>query len=228
MRTNKSSVRRWLKIGAIAGAGLLLLAVAGLFALYRATQHVPEFYRKAIQADPATLAAASDQMLRRATALASDVKKPGRWQALFTADEINGWLAVDLVKNHGASLPPAIRDPRVHIEPDRLTLACRFRQGGLESVLSLIVEVHLAESNRIALRIRKVRAGALPLPLGDVLGELSEAARRAEYPIEWRQSGGDPVALIPVQAVDQRAAVRIEKLVIRQGEIYLEGTTTSR
>ena len=45
-------------------AALLLLAV-----VYRATQHVPEFYRGALAGDPAVEAAAAEQMERQVSSL---------------------------------------------------------------------------------------------------------------------------------------------------------------
>jgi len=223
-------MRKWLVIAAIVLAVVLLVIGATAFYTYRASQYVPEFYRQAIQQpDPAKQKVGSDQMLRRATALASDVKKEGAWKALFTEEQINGWLAVDLVKNHAGSLPPTVREPRVVIEPGQATIACRYQHGRWQTVLWLTVEASLAGPDTIALRIRKARAGSLPLPLDDVLKQFSEAARRAQQPIEWRQVDGDPVALIPLKPPQGGpGAVQIDTLVLQQGEIYVAGTTKRR
>lgn len=221
---------RWLKFALVLLAVLAILAVVAGFALYRATQHVPEFYRRAVAVDPASQRAASDQMLKRTTALAGDVRKEGRWQAVFTADQINGWLAVDLAKNHPQLLPAAIRDPRVAITPENLVLACRYRDGKIESVLSLTVDAYLAEPNLIGLRIRRARAGSLPLPLDDVLREISRATDQLEWRVDWRQAGGDPVAQVrvPAPANKEDKLVRIESLRLGEGEIYVAGTTQRR
>ena len=222
-------MRKRLRIAVIVAAvGLLLMAV-GVLSLYVASQQVPDFYQRAMQADPAAQKAASDKMLQQATALASDVKKEGRWQALFTEEQINGWLAVDLVKNHRDLLPPSVSNPCVQIEPDRMSLACRFQEGRMQSVLSLTVGVYLAESSAIALRIRKARAGSMPLPLDSVLSRVSEAARHTGQKIQWRQVDGDPVALISLDSAQQgRTTVEIDTFVLRKGEIYIAGTTKRR
>lgn len=223
-------MRKWLLIAAIVLAVILLVMGATTYYTYRATQYVPEFYRQATASpDPVKQKAGSEQMLRRATALASDVKKEGAWKALFTEEQINGWLAVDLVKNHAGSLPPTIREPRVSIEPGQLTVACRYQHGRWQTVLWLTVEASVAGQDAIALRIRKARAGSLPLPLDEVLKQISEAARRAQQPIEWRQVEGDPVALIPLKPPQGGpGTVQIDTLVLRQGEIYMAGTTKRR
>jgi len=209
--------------------GVLLLA-AGLFGLYQSTQYVPEFYRQAMAIDPAGQQQDSDQMLQQTTALVSGFKKQRHWEAVFTAQEINGWLAVDMVRNHPDALPAPLSNPRVVIEADRLTLACRFHWGFFSSVLRLTVDAYLAEPNVLALRIRKARAGLLPMPLGSVLDRISEAAGHADLQLKWRRLDGDLVALISLPASPEQDdnVVRIEALQLGKGEIYLAGTTEGR
>lgn len=223
-------MRKWLRIVLVSAVGLLLVAAAGLFVVWRASRQVPEFYQEAIHGDPEVQAEASDAMLQRATTLASDLKQEGRWEASFTADQINGWLAVDLVKNHSGQLPPSVSDPRVAIEPDRLTVACRFHEGAVDSVLSLSVDVYLPEPNVVAVRIHQARAGALPLPLDSVLDRISEAARRSDLRIKWRQADGDPVAFISLPPPRGPAddLVEIDTLRLGDGEVYVAGTTERR
>lgn len=204
----------------------MVLAV-GLLALWKASQHVPKFYGEALAVDRAVLEEASDQLVQNAAALASDVNQQGPWQAVFTEGQINGWLAVDLVKNHPELLPRSVREPRIRIEPDGLTAVCRFKQGRSDIVLSVTVDAYVAEPNVVALRVRKARAGALPLPLEDVLKEISEAAARSSLKIQWRQTQGDPVALVslppPGDPADRR--LLLETLRLGQGTIYLSGST---
>ena len=219
-------MRKWLLVATAVVVVLLLVAACVFLALYRASTRVPEFYQRAMLADPAGQKAGSDQMLQRTTALVSDVKKPGRWQALFTQEQINGWLAVDLVQNHAASLPADVSDPRVEIEPDRVTFACHVRQPQWQGVLSLTVDVYLSGPDTVALRFRKARAGTMPLPMDRVLAQLSEAARSANWKVQWRQVDGDPVALIPIEPPRKdRSTVQIDTLSLRKGEIYVAGTT---
>ena len=223
-------MRKKLRIAALIGCGLLLVIAAGLCGLYWAVKQEPDFYRQAVQVDPAIQRKASDQMLQRAAALRSDLEKQGRWQALFTAEQINGWLAVDLVENYPDMLPESFRDPRVQIQPDQMTLACRLKQGTLEGVVTLTVEPYLAEPNLLALRIRKARAGLVPMPLAEILDAVSEAAGQMDLHLRWRRTDGDPVALIsfsPLKTQDGEL-VQIETLQLGEGEIYLAGTTRPR
>jgi len=222
-------VRKRLRIGILLGCGVLLVVCGTLLVVWKMSQQVPEFYVQALEVDPAKQEEASDQMLERATALASDVRQEGRWKALFTAEQINGWLAVDMVKNHPDLLPRSVGDPRVAIEPDKVTVACRFQRGQIDTVLSLTADVYLSEPNVAALRIRKARAGMLPLPLEKVLERISEAANRLNLDIRRRQAEGDPVILISIpQQIEGGRLVRVESLRLGEAEIYLSGSTDRR
>ena len=222
-------MRKWLVIVTSVLCLVVLAIVGGLFTLHRASQYVPEFYGTAIQADPIVQKDASDKMLQKAAALVSDVSNEDEWKSLFTEEEINGWLAVDLVENHPDALSPSVTDPRVSIKPDRLTLACRYDHGNWQSVLSITVDIYLAEPNVVALRIRKARAGAVPLPLEEVLDQIAMAARKMDVQLRWQQAEGDPVALVPIRPPrdDNERVVRIESIKLGDGEVYLAGSSES-
>lgn len=219
---------RKLRISLIFLIGLLLVAAAGIFALYRAVQYVPPAYQTALAMDAQLQVRRSDELLQQASALSNQVRKPGKWEAVFTAEQVNGWLAVDLMKNHAGAVPPGFHEPRVAIEPGDVRMFCRYEKDGVSSVLTLAVEPFLPEPNVLAVRIRAARAGLLPVPLGEVLKGLSKAAAEADLRLEWRQSDGDPVAILPMKEArdDHGNAVRIDKLEVRAGEIYVAGTTS--
>lgn len=225
-RQGATRLKKVLIISAVVAASLVLLVGVTLFALWRASQVVPEFYSDVLDDDSQRRQLASDTMIQKATVLASDVRKAGRWEAIFTEEELNGWLAVDLEQNHPGALPPEVVDPRVALEDGSLKLGCRTRWGGLETVLSLTMEVYLDEPGVVGLRLRNVRAGALPLPMADVLEQIGQLGGRQGYLVRWQQSGGDPVALIQVDPVVKGdKIVTIDNLELAEGEIYLSGTT---
>jgi uncharacterized protein YpmS len=209
-------------IGCATLAALIVIALAVFFSL----RYEPQFYVEALAVDHESQKKASDEMLRRAAELVNDTKKRGKWQIAFTAQQINGWLAVDLVNNHPNMLPSYLSDPRVAINPDGVVLACRYKQGVVSSVLALTVEPYLPEQNAPALRIVSARAGLLPMPLGRVLDAISQAAMLSDWRIEWRQSGGDPVAMFrPPQPATGGPAVKIETVRVDKGEIFISGST---
>ncbi len=214
----------------LVACGLLLVLVIVIFSLYAASHYVPAFYRQAVAIDPRTQEDASHRMLQQATALDGAMKEKGDWKALFTADEINGWLAVDLVRNHPNALPPTLRNPRVSITRNQVTVACLAESNHYWSVVSLTVEPYLPEPNVLALRIVRARAGLLPVPLRQVLDWLTQAAQNLQLHLQWRQAGGDPVAMLSLpadRAADARR-VQVQTLRLGEGKIYVAGTTLQR
>jgi hypothetical protein len=220
-------VRKKLRIAAVViGCLLLVTAISGL-SLYYASQEVPEFYQQAIKQDHKVQKRASDQMVRGATALASDLRKRGAWQAAFTAEQINGWLAVDLKQNHPKLLPPEVKEPRVEIRDRTATIACRYESNRLSNVFSLSVDVYLSSPDVVAIEIQSARAGKLPVPLGQVLDGISKAAQNMELPLEWRQHNGNPVALLTIGSARDAAdrKIELEKIELRKGTLFLAGRT---
>jgi hypothetical protein len=207
---------------------LTVLAVIALGVIVVALRHVPPFYEKAMRQSAEELRKGSDQLLRQIAALEGAVHRPGRWRARITAAEINGWLAVDLVENHPRVLPPRVSDARVAIRPDGIRLACRTDDGLWSCVLSMAIQTYMAEPNVAALRLMRARAGALPVPLGRVLERLSQAAGSMRLPLQWRQAGGDPVAIVALRAPDGGPTAQIESIELGDGWIELSGTTAQR
>lgn len=205
-------------------------AGVAVWSAFRATQQVPDFYREAIAQKPVVQKKASDEMLQSAAALVSDVRKPGHWQAVFSAEQINGWLAVDLLENYPEFLETELRDPRAEISDHSATLACRYTSPELSAVLSITFDVYLSSPNVVAVRLRRARAGALPVPLKEVLEGVSNAAMTVGLPLEWRQIDGDPVAMITIPPPhDQNDRIlELETIELRNGELYLAGNTTKQ
>jgi hypothetical protein len=211
-----------------------LVAAGGLIALlafaYQAARQVRPFYKQALAAQPAVLEQGSREMESRATALYSTARKAGQWNAVFTADQINGWLATQLTEEHVVELPDAIRDPRVAIAPNQLTLGFRTSPAGIETVASVDAAVFLTEDGAVAVRLMSVRAGALPLPVMQVADELATACRELSLPVRWTQENGQPVAMIELHSdpsTDKRQ-FRIDAIDLGEGQVYVAGHTDVR
>ncbi len=69
------------------------------------------------------------------------------------------------------------------------------------------------------------RAGALPVPLTQVLDGITQVARELQLRLEWRKDHGDPVALItfPQPRDSQSVAVQLETVELRDGELLVAG-----
>jgi hypothetical protein len=219
-------VRRIFGLVSIAVAVALALVGVSLVSLYNASQRVPEFYDRALKIEPKQQTEARDTFVAQATALASDLHAPGHWQSLFTAEQINAWLALELGTNYPHLLPEELREPRISIADGQLTVGCRYTHGEMATVLSLSVEAYLHEPNVLALRIRRARAGALPVPLSQVLDGIAHAAAALNLRLEWSKAHGDPVALVtlPERLDGDSTSYVVEKLELRDGELFVAGT----
>ena len=67
-----------------------------LLGLQSALHRVPDFYAQAIAMPAATQQAAGEALERNVLALHNEVRDGGQWSAVFTDEQINGWLAADL------------------------------------------------------------------------------------------------------------------------------------
>lgn len=213
---------RKVRIAAIGSVTAIALLVACLGGAYYAARQVRPFYEQALRIEPEVLERGSRELESRATALYSDAKQVGRWQALFTAEQINGWLATQLAENADDQLPTNIRDPRVAIARDLLTLGFRTSSGGVETVISVDAAVSLTEQGAVAIRLIAVRAGALPLPVLQLADQLADACQRLKLPVRWTQQDGKPVALVEIQS---REPVYVDAIQLDEGQLYVAGHT---
>lgn len=220
-------MRKVLRIALVSGVIVALFFIVGLLAVYLALRHEPRWYGEAVAKAEEK---ASDQMLRRAADLTSALETKGGWKIAFTAKEINGWLAIDVPQNHPHLLPDILSNPRVIIEPDGVTMACRARHAGISTVVSLKVDVYLAEENLIAVRIRKARAGSLPWSLGKVVDGITKSAARGDVRLSWRQIDGDPLALIKIPKTQGSGhrQIRVTTLRLEEGKIIVGGSTGAK
>ncbi len=218
---------RKLRIAAIGTLIVTALVVAILGGAYYAARQVRPFYEQALRVEPAVLERGSRELESRASALYSDVKQVGTWQALFTVEQINGWLATQIAADTRSELPPNMRDPRIAITRDCLTLGFRTKSGGVETVVSADASVLLTKDGDVGLRLISVRAGALPLPIFQLADQLAQACRKLKLPVRWTQDQGRPIAIVSV-ASNASARSReffIDSIELRNGEMYVAGHT---
>jgi hypothetical protein len=209
------------------GVLLLLLAGGGAWLLF-AVRHVPHFYADALAVEPAVQKKSSDEMVRRTAALSNDVRRGGRWHAVFTAAQINGWLAVDLRENYPHAIPSQLQDPRIAIHAGEIVFGCRYESPPVHTVLSLTADAYMQQPNVLALRIRRARAGAVPVPLKDVVDKLVQAGESMGCRITLRQIDADPLLLLSLQATDDDGRgklVHVDTIELHEGEIYVAGST---
>lgn len=210
----------------IGAAAILVAAAAASWGFIGAIKHEPDFYLTAIALDPNEARQANDELLEYAAELAGDSSEPGPWDAVFTARQINGWLAVDLQENHGDLLPPDFIAPRIAIEGSDVLIASRYKLGPVESVCTLRAETVLMKPNTFGIRLHELHAGRIRLPMNQIMAGLSTAARAANMDLRWAKIDGDPVAILTLTPRDQHGnAVIVESFDVRDGQIYVAGQT---
>lgn len=207
-----------------AGVGTVVMLAGGLWLAWR---HVPGYYRAALAVDVAELERGSDELLAHAGTLAGDAQRQGHWRALFTAQQVNGWLAVDRARNHPTLFPHELCDPRVAIDRGGVWLAARWGSGRAAPVCSLRLDICVLESNTLAVRIRSMRAGLFPLPMQSLLDGVARAAGDNGVHLTWKQIGGDPVAVLRFPPIGSGGKyLEIDQLQLAAGEIFVAGTTS--
>ena len=151
----------------------------------------------------------------------------GPWRQVFKAQTINGWLAVDLPQNHPTLLPKGMHDPRVHIGPQGITMACQVDRGGFHGIVWLQVSAFVESDDVVGLRVHKARLGAIPWSFRTVLDKITDVARKSNVDIRWRQADSDPVALIKITSArgDRKQIIHIDTIRLEEGALVVAGTT---
>jgi len=219
-----------LRIAAIFGTALAAVVAAALWGAYRAARQVRPFYQQALELDHAVLERGRQELESRATTLYSDARNAGTWQAVFTDEQVNGWLAsqlADVAAGDVEAISASVHDPRIAISPGLLTLGFTTNQGGVETVVSVDASVFLTQQGDVAVRLVKVQAGTLPLPVAIVADEIASACENLSLPMLWTEHDGQPVAMIKVGNADAANGPRwfIDAIELTDGEFFVSGHT---
>jgi hypothetical protein len=221
---------RRLKITLLSLGGLAISA--GLVYAYavQAMQQVEPFYAEALEKPHEDLETAGRQLETRVSALCSDAAKTGCWQTTFTADEVNGWLATILKDKYTDILPPEVVEPRVAFSEGKCQIGYRYRGGFFDTVVTIEGESWMESEDVAAVRFRELKAGALPLPVSNVIEDITDGASKLQIPIRWTEREGDPVLLVPVANAmsTEKELRRLEKIELHDGKLHLAGKTEPR
>lgn len=217
---------------------MCLLIVGGLVGVsywaMRQTKQVPEFYREATSAEmtDVEMTRASEELEAEMETVRRDAVETGSWEATFSQEQINAWLAHELptkfprIKRAGAS------EPRIALQDGKILAAIRISRGALNAVVSCELKVELTEQpNMIAVRLSNLRAGALPLPLDRFRRAISREASRGELEIHWDETDEGPIALVSIPSDDPRYRISptiIEQVSIVEKAVYVSGKSGDR
>ncbi|WP_435007522.1 hypothetical protein P12x_004804 [Tundrisphaera lichenicola] len=214
-----SSKRKRLALAGLAALILLMIPVGAWLSLtYR-----PSFYRALINLSPDQRQAKAKKFVAGSLQLRNDISNEPDWQAVFTDQEVNAWLAEDLVTHFADLIPPEIHEPRIAFDADRVTLAFQLDRGPIRSVIWVVAQVRVPDDNVLALTIEKIRAGVFPISVDRLVGPINAQARAHGLDIRWTREQGLPVALIRYSPDEDRSDVVLESLNVRRGQLRLSG-----
>jgi len=211
----------WQRVAIAFVVGLVsLLLVLGIL-----LRRAPEFYRQEVARSAEEQRAASDQCLANMSATASQAQRAGRWRAEFTEAELNGWLAYDLPNNHPELAEGPVAAPRIDLADGVGQIAFEYR-GLIKTYVLVEFDAEARDESTLAIRFRKLRGGALPMPMGALVEPLSSFASQLGQSVQWTEEEGLPVALVTFVPIDEGdPRVELRNVAILADRIVLEGET---
>lgn len=211
--------RRGLLVAMLA-LGVLAAIPAALWLLLT---HEPDFYRVRTSQGRGQKRHEARQFVAQSLQLRNDIINEERWEALFSDEEVNAWLAEDLVVHFADQIPQGVCEPRVVFEPDRAILAFRLNEGPIRSVIWVVAQIRVPEPNVIALTIEKIRAGVIPVAADSTLAGITQHLRARGIDVRWERDGPYPVARIRYRPHLERRDVVLENFQIQEGHVRLTG-----
>ena len=212
--------KRWKILGAVLGLALAIPA-AGWFCL----TYEPSYYREmtSLSVPRRQIEDRAKHFVAQSLQLRNDICNEPLWEAVFSDQEVNAWLADDLVTHFADQLPPQVSEPRVLFESGRVILAFRLERGGLSSVITVVARPRIPADNTVELTLEKIRAGILPVPADRVLDRIIEMGHAYGVDVVWQKVDGYPVVQLRYSPNRQRDDVRLNEVEIRTGQIRLAG-----
>lgn len=198
-------MHRWIHRVTVALAMLVAIGMVASWWAVEQTHYVPEFYTRATKPQHASVQPKSHRPTTELQQVSADESETGVWNATFSDDEINAWLIEELPSKFPRLLAKGASEPRIVIEDNRVLAAARYKKGHLDIVISCELEVELTEQpNMLALRVKDLKAGALPLPLHNFLKGISSEAAKGDIDIRWDVTDAGPIALVTVPSEHPR------------------------
>src|SRR5206468_3695095 len=115
--------------------------------------HQPDFYRRTSAIAPERRHAEAKDFVARSLQLRNDIVNEPLWEAVFTDEQVNSWLAEDLVEHFADQIPQNVHDPRVLFELDRVNFGFGLDQGPVRSIVSVAAKIRVTGEHELSLTI---------------------------------------------------------------------------
>lgn len=214
------STSRW-KRGILYVLGLGIVGAGIVAAVHFSTQHVPRFYREALE-DASVTVETAEEFQARTTHLLESIDESPDWTESFTEQEINSWLAFEYPQLDQDLVPPEVSEPRVRFDDGYVLTACRYEGAEFSGVLSLKISPKVTESHELALELVSVKAGLIPLPLERILREIPEESDLRDWSLELVETDDGEVLLISHELFDE-SAYQLTAIEVEEEQITLSG-----
>lgn len=203
---------------------LILTILIGVpAAIWLSLTHKPRFYTTRVQVPRARQEEEAKRFVAQSLQLRNDIDNEPAWEALFTDQEVNAWLAEDLVTHFADQLPPEVHEPRVVFEPERVTLAFQLDQGAFKPVIWVVARPRMAEGNVLELTLEKIRTGVLPVKADTILDRIVKHAKERGIDIDWKRVDNLPVVTLRYSAKGGNDEVQLDLVEVLDGQIRLVG-----
>src|SRR5262245_64585562 len=202
---------------------ILAIVVATPAGVWLSLPSQPSYYRAMVLQSREQRQGKARKFVAQGLQLRNDICNEPTWEAVFTDQEVNAWLAEDLVTHLADQLPPEVHEPRVLFELDRIILAFQLRQRGVHSVITVVARPRVPQENTVELTLEKIRAGILPVPADNIIDRIIEHARYHGINVQLKRRDGYPVVVLRYTPNLNREDVLLEELEIRTGQIRLAG-----
>ncbi|MDR0704525.1 MAG: hypothetical protein LBF88_06000, partial [Planctomycetaceae bacterium] len=147
------------------------------------------------------------------------------WQAVFTAEDMNAYFAVELSKKGANFFPNEITQPRLAFSDRQVDFACQITQGSFSGILHFTLGLTLPEPNRLMIRIKNAKLGKLPISKEIPVKFLVQTLEK-KYQIQQGTEAGDPVITVILNMkYGKNCFVLLDGIIFQDGMVHLSGTT---
>lgn len=221
-------MRRRRQFLALIAAASCLFVIVGV-SLYVSAKHEPAFYRRGEIASSAVRRQLAEDFLRCSSEVYNLMANGKPWALNITQDQLNGYLQDEISSSGGLfSYPDNVTDPRVEFDADRIRIGFRYSVSTCSAVVSVDLRTWLVakEPNTLALELCGLSVGGLPLGSHALMEYVTDAAREWNADVTWFRNGSNPIALIRLQANQNRPTLQMRRFEITAGQVHIHGKPT--
>ena len=234
--TEQSRIRIWVwRLLKLTLLSVLIFCVF-LFFVYRSMHRAPNFHHHNLQQPMESLEVCGDKFETKLLDVQNAIQRQQSWQGIFVEDEVNGWLAADCPIKFPQFIPDYVENPRVYLAENEISFAFRFRPtdssfNWFTPFILIVGDVFVAEpEGQIAVRLKSVRSGFIPIPIAQVADNITQHLRKSGLDVAWSDVEGDPLALVSIPPDRLRLgnrSFRIDTILCRGKEIEIVGQASA-